>query len=443
MSSVISERLGVFVKRQKRPLHVSRVRVILLALFLLLTFRVFESFPGMRYLQVSWTVLLFISAIFVYLPLKSLEYGRFRIVEVYILLMMLAIPFYAAVVAQIRFAQPLMYGVLSQRWMYYGIGALWIGTALRRHLFSLADLESAAVALSWSLLALYTLITLFLSAGQFSAYKGFVGHGAGEQLTFRFDNTFIIFGFLYYSFTGVRNRSLRSYLAACPFLMFMIFVTGGRSEIVCALGAFLFFAMRWTRRSRRATLILKGLVGVALVAAVLVVWPVPYISGLASRTSMAMTVALTGVEGADASANARISESLVAKSYLHDHWLIGNGAISEQWNGGYGGVLGAYFYPSDIGLLGIVFVYGVFGLLAFSVQLWIAYRAARAMRMLKWHSRFSDALQGLILFVTVRSLATGGYAWRWSVCVALVVILCYMRRQARLMAPADHDRRIA
>ena len=78
---------------------------------------------------------------------------------------------------------------------------------------------------------------------------------------------------------------------------------------------------------------------------------------------------LIGEESTDMSANARIHESSVVFNYFESHPLsifFGTGRISHQWYGGYETLFG-YFFPSDLGPLGGIFLYGIIGLVVLHI----------------------------------------------------------------------------
>ena len=62
----------------------------------------------------------------------------------------------------------------------------------------------------------------------------------------------------------------------------------------------------------------------------------------------------------EASSAVRFMEFNTALSYIDKNPILGNGFISNQWNGGWRDLLG-YFYPVDIGILGNIFVFGILG----------------------------------------------------------------------------------
>jgi hypothetical protein len=89
--------------------------------------------------------------------------------------------------------------------------------------------------------------------------------------------------------------------------------------------------------------------------------------------------ALTGADVMDDwSANARALQIATVTPWVEQHLLMGTGTISNRWNDGYKGMF-EYLHPSDLGFLGIVFLYGVLGLVFFTIQYYFAWRTISAL----------------------------------------------------------------
>jgi protein-S-isoprenylcysteine O-methyltransferase Ste14 len=134
---------------------------------------------------------------------------------------------------------------------------------------------------------------------------------------------------------------------------------------------FLYYLFRW--RTLSQSLLTLGKASCAAVIIVGLVYAINpnYLSTRAAGFSDAFSVAFTGSNVEDVSANVRIYETLTAWTYIQKNPLLGNGTLSNQWEGGSQGTLG-YFYPDDIGVIGAVFTVGVVGLLLFMAQFWFA-----------------------------------------------------------------------
>jgi hypothetical protein len=130
-----------------------------------------------------------------------------------------------------------------------------------------------------------------------------------------------------------------------------------------------------------------------------------------SNLFLEMFKVLSGEESKDNSSNARIWTSLIVMNYFETSDLslyFGTGRISQQWNNGYERLFG-YFYPEDIGLLGGVFLYGLFGILMLVIipYYWII----REIRTLKKNNTyvFIQAVKYMLVLSIIRLLQGGLY----------------------------------
>lgn len=379
-------------------------RYLFLALFLTLTFGTFRYFPGMALLNELWLVVAFAFLAIPYLYWKARGRWRFTLFELYLLAMMAVIPLLAGVTAWREFGQPTIYGVLAQRRMILGAGALAVIYAFRQNRVALIDIEKTLVILVWSSLLLYQFVMVWFAR------------------EFTFDNAFIVFGLYYYAFVGFRQKSKKHYLLALLLLAYLVVGVGGRSLLVSVLAAFLLFVYRWGSPAR-LVLFTPRLVAVGLLfMALLYVTNAEYVALFLAKLSDAFTVVLTGKESQDVSANARLSEFTLVVPYIQERWLFGNGDISNQWHGGYEGVLGGYFYPSDIGIVGVLYMYGLVGTLLFAVQFLFAWRYAKPLTG-NHHRALVDAIKGFLLYYAIHSLVTGRFAHHAEISFMFIALL--------------------
>lgn len=411
----------------------------LITLALVMGFRTFQFFPGMLYVQETWYAACFLIVLFVY-PFWKMRAGlRFTRLELYLFLLMIADLVLAAWRAQKIFGQPLAYGILSQREIVLIAALPTLANMLRRGTVKLADLESVLLYLAWGTFALYSGARLLLRPSSFSAYgEGLVAHPmAGAEPTFKFQPYFLIFGVFYYAILGIRTERRRYYLASA--ILFVAALGGsGRGLVVSAVATFIFFLYR-IRGLRRATIMaLKSACIAALLgAAVYVIIPERLFARIAGFSD-AIAVVVAGSTTGDSSANARLFETLAALPYIQAHPLLGNGVVSHQWQGGSEMAMGEYFFASDIGIIGIVFSFGILGLLLYAFQYRIAWLAvARLPDSIQ--NPLLDATKAFLLFSAFYSLETGLCVWDAGTTLFFVTLLDSVA--ARAFTLNSHDNR--
>ena len=407
------------------------MRQLFLITLLVMTFRNFQFFPGMAPVQELWFVLCFIFLLTVYPFWKWRTQWRFSSFELYLLAMMLLIPFLSGLFAWREFGQPIIYGFLSQRGVTLFAGALLLIHGLRYRIFTLRDVEKSLLFLAWGTLILYLIMKTLLDPAMFSSYgKGFVEGGDGDHPSFKLPGIFIIFGIYYYLFLGFRKKQGKYYLIAGLFFIFLLGDAGGRSMTVAMLATFVFFVYRWGGVSRLIALLPKMLVVITLFLGIAYVANPESVSSRVEKFSDAFTVAFTGNEVEDVSANARILETLIAMPYVQKNPLLGNGNISNQWQDGYEGVLGGYFYPSDIGIIGVLYMYGVVGFILFAWQYWFAIREANRLPI-QIHNPMLDATKGCLLYLAIHSLVTGFFVHNAEISFLFIALLGSIVRDLR------------
>jgi hypothetical protein len=163
------------------------------------------------------------------------------------------------------------------------------------------------------------------------------------------------------------------------------------------------------------------------------------ISELQTKFIEAMHVVMTGKESSDISANARIFEIALAEPYVNKNTLLGSGLLSNQWQGGFQDRLG-YFHPSDIGIYGVIFAYGILGLLLFSFQFYFAWRYSNSSLFKgKQYIHLSDAMIGLLVFHAFYSITTGVFAFSFEQGLMMTAVLYCTNQENRLQQKGFAD----
>jgi len=407
----------------------------LIAIAVIMGFRTFQFFPGMPYVQEAWFAACFLIVIFVYSFWKTRTGLRFTHLESYLWLLMFADLILAARGAQQVFGQPLAYGILSQREIVLIAAWLILANVLRRGIVKPADVESVLLYLAWGTFALYTAARLLLNPADFIGYgEGLVTHPmAGHEPSFKLQPYFLIFGVFYYAILGIRIERKRYYLAAA--ILFLAALGGsGRGLAVSVAATLLLFLLR-LRGLRRGTIAGLKIVSLAAVIGGVIYESSPDIlSARIAGFSDAFAVTVAGSTTGDSSANARLFETLTALPYMQAHPILGSGVVSHQWQGGSEMAMGEYFFASDIGIFGIVFSYGILGLLLFAFQYRIAWLAVSRLPE-PYHHPFLDAIKAFLLFSAFYSLETGMCVWDAGTTLFFVTLLDGMAPYASTLNP--------
>ena len=402
---------------------------VLIALGLVLFCGTFGNFPGMQTVTEIWIGLVVICFLVPYTCWKMFRRLRFSAIELYVVGIIIFVPLASALAAWHTFGQPIPFGVLAQRNLALSAIAIAAIVVLKNKPDLLINVDGAIRLLSWTSLILYAGMAVFLDPLRLAQSGSSLVTGVNSSPTFKFDNTFILFGVLYYSCAGFRCKSLYNYMLALPFLLWLFFGAGGRSMLLALSLGFLLYTLYVASASRIVTYIPKLLLCLVALAGLLWMISPAYVSDFGARFVDAITAILTGDRTGDASANARISEFAMILPHLQKNWMFGNGDISNQWRGGYESALGAYFFPSDLGIFGVLFVYGLVGAAIFGIQFYFAFRYSRRQPdpMLR---NLSDCMLAFMIYLAIHSLVTGRFAFYPQIglfCVAIMYLLSVMR----------------
>jgi hypothetical protein len=110
--------------------------------------------------------------------------------------------------------------------------------------------------------------------------------------------------------------------------------------------------------------------------------------------------------------------------------------MSHQWNDGYMELFG-YFHPSDLGLLGAVFVFGIAGTALFLVQVGLFWRTLRFIRTVRPEvPTLHYAIAAYLIYLSLSSITTGSIVFAVENSIFLLAIQEYglARHGARAIA---------
>jgi hypothetical protein len=399
---------------------------VLLALAIAMNCRTFQFFPGMPLVQEVWYGCCLLLLIFIFPFWKFKARWRFSGLESYLLLLMVISPITSAFCAWRASGQPVYYGLAAERNVALFAFIIAISYALRRRSLRVQDVEKSLLFLSWGTLIVYTAMRLSLRPSDFTSYGiGFIS-GPDELAEFKFQPFFTVFGFYYYVFRGFRTRSTKNYAISLLFLASSIGTVGGRGLAISMVLGVLFLFFRWGGTGFLLKTLPKMLFFTAALLGTLYVWNSEAVSARYGKFSDAFQV-LTGAEVEDASAAARPLELLNALPHIADHPVFGNGLVSNQWEGKQENspsdfYPAEYFFPVDIGVIGIVYLYGVFGILLFAWQYRFAL-AAVARLPGSYHTPLLDATKGFLIFSVFNSILTGIFVFDAEVILLFIVLL--------------------
>ena len=348
-------------------------RELALMLLLALFFSIVRYVPGFQWTLDFLIVLVSVSCLFIRRgPIPA----ELRATRSFVWLLIGFVPLLGALMAQQVHGQPLWLGLASQRGFLLAPFALVLISQLQRGRLHFSDIERALVRLAWLNLVIASLVLLLLDPNNFSDLGNLVTDGGGIHNKFIIPMPFIVFGaFYYYSQSIITNNKI-SLIYSFIFLMYIFGGNTGRVLNLSLLTAFLLIGRVAPQKGRRTRLknLVVTIVLLSFLVLIIALFMPERLSVITEKYSDAFA-ALTGADSVDDwSANARILQFATVLPWVEKHFMLGTGAISNQWNGGYMAMFD-YLHPRDLGFLGIIFQYGLLGLVFFAVQYRLAWRA--------------------------------------------------------------------
>lgn len=398
-------------------------KVLSMGVFLMLSFSILRFLPG---LQITTEIL--IGVMVVALPIlvfNKLINPRlyFTSVEKYALVILLAMPLIGATTALLVYGQPFEYGLISQRSILLVGCSLLISHWLHSGKIRVDEVAGAFKILAWLNLALCAPVVFLFNPNEFPAMPNFVSDGGGVYNQFILPLTFIIFGFFYYAVTGIRHRSKSLTMLSWPFLIYIVLGVGGRTLMISVTVTYVIFAVILTERKKIISSIIKIMIFMSIFALLIQILEPDKLEELFSKYADAFLALLHGEEGGDPSANARILQVAIALPLIYENPLLGTGTVSNQWAEGYKSIFG-YFHPSDIGLIGVVFVFGVLGAIIFAYQIIIALKISKY--LIRSEPSINDlyyVVAAYLVYFFLSSVVTGAYVFWVEHSLILMAIL--------------------
>jgi len=344
------------------------------------------------------TILTFFS-VFLYHTFRDF-YSRKKIDNfLYLNLAMCLFPVLGSLCAYSEFGQPFHHGFIHQRDFYLFL----IGIVMSYQIKSIIEfkyIERSFVLICWISLFIFLLTPLFIQPDKYLA-TDFVGFNPLKGgYIYKFVMTFMVFGFLYYGILFFRSKRILDAILAMPFLYYLFFVRQDRSIILLFGLTFIIFFLK---RIFPLNKIKYGIISIVFTFSLGLFLSLVQ-TNYFEKFSNVITV-FSGEETNEASTNIRSKEIAIALPFIAKNPYFGNGELSNQWNGGYQTVFG-YFFPSDIGLIGELYVFGIVGTLLLHVQfLFGAFYIRRTSD--RKHDHFFIVLSYFLLYTFLDSLTAG------------------------------------
>jgi hypothetical protein len=348
----------MIIDHKPQPLH-PLLAYTLLFLVYTSTFRVFATLPLETLHQSLSTFAILLLTVY-YLFSLFLNFKNSRISRLDILMWtFILVNFLAAFKGHEVFGQPYYYGIMAQRSVMLSISGILLVSLLNKGLITINQVEKSFLYLSLTLLFVFYFFFLFVNPVKFTDAE-FVAYSPIRGYRYRFQFALVIMLLFYSLFKVSHEQKNRFIIVALLILFYLIYFLQSRTTlVVLAITILIYFQRNFTLKEKVRNILMYG--GIALVAVTIFV-TLGYTALFDKYQILYQNVfnVFQGESPDEASSAVRFMEFNTALDYIKKNPLLGNGFISNQWNGGWHDILG-YFYPVDIGILGNIFVFGILG----------------------------------------------------------------------------------
>lgn len=396
---------------------------LFLVFFFALLFRVAARTPiiaGLYLIEAACQVLLLF--FFLFYVIKSLNnHLRFSSIEILVISFMF-IPLLAAYSAYSTFRQPLIYGILAQRNFYFIISGLFLLSLLKKNVIKPEYVQKAFVTLAWASLILFSAMILTVNPEKYMDTELVRYSVAKGGYIFLFNVVFIIFGCIYYMIKYFATKKPSTLLCSAIFFLYLLVVRQDRTITLSTSAALFFFFLKnlsFRAKIRYSAYFIFLAAGMLLLLKILAP---EFIDRNVEMYSNAFAT-FEGETTKEGSTNARLYETAIAVKYILKSPLLGNGDLSRQWNGGYERLFG-YFFPSDVGIIGAVFIYGIIGTFLVNTQFLFAYKYIKVIQLLK-NDVFFQSCKYFLLAYFLDSLTAGHTVFTAAGSILIIIIIYY------------------
>lgn len=407
-------------------IHKSRLPPVIVYCILVLvftsTFRIFATLPLESLHQTLSTVAILVFSAF-YLFNLFAHFREHKITRLDLLMwLFVMVNFFAAYQGHKVFGQPYYYGIMAQRSVLLSLSGILLISMLRKNLISIEQVEKSFVALSLTLLIVFYFFFLFVNPANFTQME-FVAYSPIRGYRYRFQFALVLM-LLFYSLFKVSHEKKSYYLVIVGLILFYLvyFQQSRTTLVVLSFTLLIYFFRNFSLREKIKNTLVYG--SVILLAVVLLV-TLGYTSLIDKYHVLYKNVfnVFMGESPDEASSAVRYMEFNIALEYIARNPLLGNGFISNQWNGGWQEILG-YFYPVDIGLLGNIFVFGIVGTAIIYLPYFFSLSMSRAVRT---NHVFFKTIEYMLLFFFLSMFFSAVNIRDSSSIIFLVCLLYYFR----------------
>ncbi|MBK7641030.1 MAG: hypothetical protein IPJ22_13605 [Bacteroidetes bacterium] len=342
-----------------------------------------------------------------------------------IVIIMCLVPIYPAIMANQVFGQSILKGLITVEKANIGLlSCCGIYYLIRNNILRVEEYYKSILFLCWASLALYVymIFTMNPAAYQDTAFVGFNPSKGGW--VFRFSTAPLAFGITFYFLEYIFYNKKSSLILFAALFSYLLFIDKSRITIfanVGVIGLYMFYALPFLKAFGKMLYLL--FFGAIIIYGVYLYDPamVEILTGMMTN----FFLALIGIDTGEGSVDTRWIEMAKVWKFFDEHpGVIALGAGQLNKDGMEYFLSGVYL--SDIGIVGILLVYGIVGTALQYLYFGLSAYWAWGNKTFKNEFYFHVTKIGL-LSIFVDSFFTGGFVWFPSIFVNSLLVLQYYR----------------
>lgn len=333
------------------------------------------------------------------------------------------LPIISAYKSNLVFKQGVLDGILGNLRFYNFLIFFYFYYFFKFNKNPTQKIKKATISLAWINLVILYIIRLTMPDYHitFKSFDGLTSYSYGVSMLGSL--LFIWVAFYYFSKYITTKKSI-NFLFFILFIGYDIVLANARITMVMLLITILFYFRNFTHTLKiKFTFLISSIIIVGYIGLITIPSFQIFLHEKSSLFENAVEV-FKGNEGEDVSANARLWQMETASRYIFDNIWFGAGNLKASSKDYF---LEDYFHPSDIGLIGIIFTYGLIGLLVllFQLKFFIKFVKDQNLRRVV----FINGTIYFLIFFYIKSIFTGQFVFNIGFVFILLSILYYERER--------------
>lgn len=401
-----------------------KFKIVLLFLFVVVNFNILATVPIEFLFSATHLIFLFILAVFYgYYALEGIKTKRIATLTL-ICLPILMVPFISAFQAKANFGQPFIIGLATGRLIFYTVSGAFLIYFLEQGKITIQQVEKSVIYVAIIYFIICLCLYLFVNPATLM-HTDLVKYQTGKGFTYRLSPLLTVFLLFYALFRGLIEKDKKFLYLTLFFVVmgYLVIFVQGRSLLAAIVGTIgIFFLRNFSFMQNLKFLMLAVLMGFGLYAFLMFTSPEIIYENV--ELFMSAANVFLGGEVTDGSALSRIYEFEIALRGFYRHPWFGNGFLSNQYNDGFAGLY-EHFFPTDIGIMGNLFLYGIIGTSFFYIPFFAAYSYRKYLRSNE--DIFLMTCQYSLLFIFTQMFIAARNIQNMGLIIFIFAIIYYFR----------------